>query len=226
MTKKHCHEIEVKYNLQSDKVEKIAEVLLKLGFTFKSKAKLIDRWLPTGTRLREQKTASKESKYEIAKKKTIKKDGGLKNKCENEKKIDTFIKTELLSLAHSTRRALPTVTKTRTSWTVTIKGRDYTAVIDRVTKLGKFNGFYFELETLVPFDVDDPTAEADVEALATKILAAAYKGSKSKPTKVLLSYRKMALIHQAKQRRDKRAKAKLKFVKPKAATYKHPHQCS
>ncbi len=224
MAKQHCHEIEVKYKIDSDKVETFETVLDKLGFTHKSTSKLIDRWLSNGKsmiRLREQRREQKNGKikttYEVASKKTIERDGGIKSKCENENKISKFMKIVLLKQATQKRRAIPTVQKTRNSWTVTIKGRDYTAVIDHVTKLGKYNGFYFELETLIPYDVEDPKASKDVKALAQKILNAAYRGCADKPTTCeLLSYRKMAMANQAKQRRAKKAKqAKLKGVPTK-----------
>ena len=240
MKKEHCHEIEVKYTVKSDKVEKIKTALERLGFTFKSTAKIVDKWLPVGkewVRLREQKklvtnksgeTKFGDSKFEVGSKKTIEEDGGLKNKCENESGTDEFIADTMLKMAKHNRRALPTVRKTRTSWTVVINKREYTAVIDHVYKLGRFNGFYFELETLVPFNVDDPSAKSDVKKLASKILSAAYKGAKGKPTKCeLMSYRKMALAYQAKQRRTKQIKLKLKQAKPKRSQTKRPskHHC-
>ncbi len=230
MTKQHCHEIEVKYKVQKDKVEKIIASLEKLGFTFKSTTKVMDKWLPIGKewiRLREEKKINGGSKHQIASKKTIEKDGGLKNKCEAESDINKFTSSVLLNLAKQIRRALPTVHKTRTTFAATINGRKYTAVIDHVEKLGKFNGYYFELETLVPFKVDDPTAKSDVKKLASKLLSLAYKGVKGKPTKCeLMSYRKMALAQQAKQRRAKQLKLKLKPAKPKRATKGQPtHHC-
>lgn len=229
MTKSHCHEIEVKYKIDSDRVEKFTTVLDKLGFTPKPTSTIIDKWLPDGKsmiRLREQKRVQKNGKikttYEVASKKTIERDGGIKSKCEYEHKVNKVMKVYLLKQAKRKGRAIPKVQKTRTSWVVTIKGRDYTAVIDRVTKLGKHNGFYFELETLIPSDVEDPKASKDVKALAQKILNAAYRGSEGKPTTCeLLSYRKMAMANQAKQRRAKKAKqSKAKQTKAKQATTK------
>jgi adenylate cyclase class IV len=219
--KNHCHEIEMKYKVQANKVQNFIAALKQLGFKKKSENELVDRWLPNGKawlRLRKQ-TKNGKSTYEIASKKTVEKNDGIKNKCEAEKRIKKSRALYLLRTAKQIRRALPTVHKTRTSWTVTINGRKYTAVIDKVKKLGKFNGFYFELETLVPFDVDDPRAKSDVKKLAAKIMNAAYKGTEGKPTQCeLMSYRKMALAHLAKQLRAKRAK--LKSIKPKRARSK------
>lgn len=232
--KNHCHEIEVKYKVQSDKVQNIIEALNNLGFKVKSKTKVVDRWLPDGKewlRLRQQTPLPKKGDesdpkptYEVATKKTMAKSDGIKSKCEAESMIKPHHARAWLRMAKKIRRALPTVHKTRTSWKVTINGRKYTAVIDKVTKLGKFNGYYFELETLVPFDVDDPKAMSDVKKLAAKILNAAYKGAKGKPTQCeLMSYRKMALAHLAKQKRAKRAKLKLKPIKPKRPRSKQQH---
>lgn len=229
MKKEHCHEIEVKYKVKADKVENIKAALKQLGFTHKSTAKIVDRWLPNGKkwlRLRQQNKIVNNklgpTKFEAGIKKTIARKGGIKNKCENESEEPYFIVRHMLDTAKRYRQAVPTVRKTRTSWTVVINKRKYTAVIDHVYKLGRFNGFYFELETLVPFNVDDPSAKSDVKKLAAKILTAAYKGAKGKPTKCeLMSYRRMALAYQATQRRTKQAKLKLKPAKPKRSTNHH-----
>lgn len=220
MKKEHCHEIEVKYRVQANKKEKLAEVLKALGFRPKSTCEVFDRWITVDKkpiRLRVQRIG-KQEKYELASKKTITNNAGLKNKCENEDALSDFQYWYINEQATRNRKALPTVFKTRVSFTAKINGRQYTAVIDKVKRLGKFNGFYFELETLVPFDVDDPSAESDVKKLAAKIFRAAYKGSKDKPLLWLMSYRKMALAHMASQKRKRKNKqAAIKQVKPKQA---------
>lgn len=227
--KEHVHEIEVKYVIQPAKVKNIAAALEKLGFTHKSTTTVTDRWLRIGkdsVRLREQKKGANGIKYFLASKKTIEKDDGLKNKCEAECKINKFTRDVLLKLAKQKRRALPIVHKSRTSWTAIINDREYTAVIDHVEKLGEFNGYYFELETLIPFDVNDPGAKADVKALASKILTAAYKGAKGKPTECeQMSYRRMALAYMAKQRKAKQNKAKQVKPKPARTKQRKPKQC-
>jgi len=202
--KEHVHEIEVKYVIHEEKVDDIFDVLLSQGFVHKATYDLVDRWLPPkeakeSLRVREQ-TQGNTTKYFFSSKKTNEKLGRIKNKCEAESEIDEFIKDALIGIALRVRSPLPEVRKRRYSWQGRLGSRDYTVVIDEVFDLGRFSGFYFECETLVPFEVSDPKAKDAVERLALRILRAAYKAEKRLKYKYAnLSYRKMAKIHQAEQ---------------------------
>lgn len=202
--KVHVHEIEVKYTINSDKVNDIFDTLTDMGFRHKATYDLVDTWLPPkekseSLRVREQ-IQGKSRKYFLSSKKTKEKDGEGKNKCEAESKIDEFTRQVLIGLALRMRSVLPVVRKTRYSWQGRIRSRDYTVVVDEVVNLGRFSGFYFEVETLVAYNTVDPAAMEGVKRLALQILHAAYDGEKNlKFAHATLSYRKMAKIHQAEQ---------------------------
>lgn len=202
--KQHVHEIEAKYAIQGKKVKDIFDVLMDLGFRHKATYDLVDMWLPPkeekeSLRIREQIQGTSR-KYLLSSKKTNAKDEGIKNKCEAESRIDEFTRQVLIGLALRMRSALPVVRKTRYSWQGRIGSRDYTIAIDEVFDLGRFSGFYLEVETLVPFNTIDPEAMDDVKHTALKILNSAYEGEKNlKFSYAKLSYRKMAKIHQSEQ---------------------------
>lgn len=202
--KVHVHEIEVKYVIHSEKVSDIFDTLMDMGFRHKATYNLVDMWLPPkekseSLRIREQ-TQGKTRKYFLSSKKTKETNGEGKNKCEAESKIDEFTRDVLIGLALRMRSVLPVVRKTRYSWQGRIRSRDYTVVVDEVVDLGRFSGFYLEVETLVPYNKVDPKAMDDVKHIALKILHAAYDGEENlKFSHAKLSYRKMAKIHQAEQ---------------------------
>ncbi len=203
--KEHVHEIEVKYTIHAEKVSDIFDTLMDMGFRHDATYDLIDTWLPPkekneSLRVRKQ-IQGKSCKYFLSSKKTNEKDGEVKNKCEAESKIDEFARDVLIALALRMRAELPTVHKTRYSFKGRVGSRDYTVAIDEVVDLGRFSGFYFEVETLVPFGVSDAKAMPDVKRTALKILHAAYEGEKKlKFQKQLLSYRKMARLYKSRRR--------------------------
>lgn len=202
--KEHVHEIEVKYAIHGKKVNDIFDALMDLGFRHKATYDLVDMWLPPkeekeSLRVREQIQGGVR-KYFLSSKKTHVKDGGIKNKCEAESRIDEFTRQVLIGLALRMRSTLPVVRKTRYTWKGKVGGREYTVAIDEVVDLGRFSGFYFEVETLVPLNTNDPKAMDDVKRMAAKILEAAYAGEKNLQFRYeKLSYRKMARLYQAEQ---------------------------
>jgi adenylate cyclase class IV len=202
--KTHVHEIEVKYSIHGTKVNDIFDTLMDLGFRHKATYDLVDMWLPPkekgeSLRVREQIDGTSR-KYLLSSKKSNEKDGEIKNKCEAESQIDDFIREVVIGLALRIRDSLPVVRKTRYHWQGRIGARDYTVAIDEVLDLGRFSGFYLEVETLVPADKADPAAKDDVKRIALQILETAYKAEENLTfSYVKLSYKKMAKIYQAEQ---------------------------
>lgn len=202
--KEHVHEIEVKYVVHQKKVNDIFDTLVNMGFRHKSTCELVDMWLSPkrkgeSLRIRKQ-TQDKSVKYLLSRKKTTEKDGEVKNKCEAESKISASKYRTLSASAKRVSGQLLKVCKTRYTFEGRIGKRRYTVAVDEVVDLGHFSGFYFEVETLVPFKVVDRKAMPDVKRTALQILNDAYEGEKLRFQKQKLSYRKMARLHYARKR--------------------------
>ncbi len=192
--------------------------LPELGFTFFKKCRITDFVVPTKgditRRMRIEKTWEGKKKVTRCirgfKNHPIKGKKGKNVRLEDEKLVKPADAISfILSAMDRLKEPIPFYTKKRLHFQGKHAGFDFVITLDRAEAIGKFSGFYVEIETLLPLgstEADVTAALAVIEALALVLF-----GEKRKPK---ISYRKMLMKTWKRKKKERREKIeKLSRVK-------------
>jgi predicted adenylyl cyclase CyaB len=168
-------EVERKYPLRADEELALPERLKQMGFRHIAQVHMHDFFLPTEIdgemrRVRDE-TMEDKTKHLFTHKVWVQV-AGKRERKEQEEQISPMVRELLLDFGtrlHGSK--LPEFSKTREMYTREDEDmREITVAIDHVEGLGRFDGYYVEVEILVRREQDVESAREAVEKLAAELL--------------------------------------------------------
>jgi adenylate cyclase class IV len=176
-TAKPHFEVERKYPVSQEEFHKLPGRLRDLGFLRKSKATIVDTFLPAEkegdmVRLREETTDGLTVTV-ITLKEWVEVAGQRERKERESDPIDAVTKDCMLSLGRRlASEPLMSFSKDRTTFSGHRDKRQVTVALDVASGLGDFSGTYLEVELIVERQEDVADARAFVESFVVELLGA------------------------------------------------------
>lgn len=168
-------EVERKYPVSPEEFHKLSGRLRDLGFSKKSRATIVDTFLPAEkdgdmVRLREE-TVDGLTVTVITLKEWVDVDGQRERKERESDPIDSVTKDTLMSLGRRlATESLMSFSKDRTTFSGRRDKRQVTVALDVASGLGDYSGNYLEVELIVERQEDVAEARAFVESFVAELL--------------------------------------------------------
>jgi predicted adenylyl cyclase CyaB len=167
-------EVERKFAISKTDYDRLPEKLKAFGYSFDSTCQMTDKFLPTEKPGDMRRIRIETTNGLIRRMLTLKtwvEIGGSRERQETEEELGEQASATLVDIAQQLIKTdLPSFSKERTEYKNQIGGRDIKVALDTVQGLGHYDGFYMEVEVIVPVGDDVGSARQQIEAIATKLL--------------------------------------------------------
>ena len=171
-------EVERKFIISAQEAVELSERLRTFGFEFSKQVSMSDTFLPTSVagemmRVRNERSSGASACLVTFKQWVSTPDGG-KERQETEREIGWISRSLLLFAGKLVNQGeLLSFSKKRDLYLGNLAGRQAVVSIDQVEGLGKYSGFYLEVEVLVPLHEDVTKAKEQIFDLVAQLFAKA-----------------------------------------------------